>query len=268
MAQYGIFAWFGYQLPIDTRLRLISEAGFDCVMLWWGDEFYDIDGEKTKHPDIARKYGLEIANAHAPYQYANYLWDDGINGEAYENVLLDCIRTCALCEIPILVIHPSEGHLPQFPAGNTGIQRLLRLLDEATRLGIRLALENVERPDYLEYVFCSICSENLGFCYDSGHDFLVSGGFSMLEKYAGRLLALHLHDNDGKEDQHLVPGEGRIDWEALRLRLNMAGFGGPLTLECFAPWDGDIEKIRRESPEEYLGRALKAVKKFFEVKLS
>lgn len=263
MAKYGIFAWFGYRLPIDVRLRLIAEAGFDCVMLWWGDEFVEIDGEKTRHPDLARKYGLEIANAHAPYEHANYLWDDGIKGEAYEKMLLEGIRSCALSGVPVLVVHPSAGKRPELPAGNAGIQRLLRLLDEAGKLGVKLALENVERPDYLDYVFSSIGDENLGFCYDSGHDFLVSGGLGILEKYADRLLALHLHDNDGLEDLHLLPGDGKIDWQAVKFKLNKAGFGGPITLECFACWEGDEGGVERKAPEVYLARALNAIKKIF-----
>ncbi|ADL07655.1 sugar phosphate isomerase/epimerase family protein [Thermosediminibacter oceani] len=263
MKQYGIFAWFGYLLPMETRLRLISEAGFDCVMLWWGDEFYDTDGEKTGHVDLARRYGLNVVNAHAPYEHADYLWDDGVNGDAYEALLSECIKTCAACEIPTLVIHPTGGPSPSFPVGNTGIQRLLRLLEEASRLGVTLALENLQRPDYLEYIFCNISSDYLGFCYDSGHAFLVSGGLSLLDRYGHLLRALHLHDNDGSEDQHLVPGEGNIDWEDLRLHLDAVGYSGPITLECCAPWHPDIKDASCESPESYLARALKAAKKLF-----
>ena len=39
----GIYDCFGYGLGYDVsfeeRYRLIKEAGFDCVMLWWSDKF-------------------------------------------------------------------------------------------------------------------------------------------------------------------------------------------------------------------------------------
>ena len=34
-----IYDWFGYELPIKERYRLIKEAGFDGVLLWWSDGF-------------------------------------------------------------------------------------------------------------------------------------------------------------------------------------------------------------------------------------
>ncbi len=30
----GIFSWFSYQLPIQERLQLIKEAGFNTTALW------------------------------------------------------------------------------------------------------------------------------------------------------------------------------------------------------------------------------------------
>lgn len=35
----GIYYWFGYQIQNNERFKLIKEANFDNVLLWWGDEF-------------------------------------------------------------------------------------------------------------------------------------------------------------------------------------------------------------------------------------
>ncbi len=39
----GIYDCFGYGKGYDVlfeeRYKLIKEAGFDCVMLWWSDQF-------------------------------------------------------------------------------------------------------------------------------------------------------------------------------------------------------------------------------------
>lgn len=44
MRKTSTFAWFGYSLDINERLRLIKQSGFDGVMLWWGDEHIDTNG--------------------------------------------------------------------------------------------------------------------------------------------------------------------------------------------------------------------------------
>ena len=39
----GIYDCFGYgdgyEVPFDERYKLIKDAGFDSVMLWWSDKF-------------------------------------------------------------------------------------------------------------------------------------------------------------------------------------------------------------------------------------
>ena len=39
----GIYDCFGYgagyNVPFEERYKLIKNAGFDCVMLWWSDRF-------------------------------------------------------------------------------------------------------------------------------------------------------------------------------------------------------------------------------------
>ncbi len=32
-----IYDWFGYDLTISERYKLIKEAGFDGVLMWWGN---------------------------------------------------------------------------------------------------------------------------------------------------------------------------------------------------------------------------------------
>ena len=62
MKGLSIFSWFSYPLPLQKRLELIKNAGFDATSLWWGDEFED----KNHQPEMARRLGLEIDYVHAP----------------------------------------------------------------------------------------------------------------------------------------------------------------------------------------------------------
>lgn len=67
----GIFAWFGYEMPLKESLRLIKATGFDQVLLWWGE--FEGDIPLLKQPETVRRLGLEVENAHAPFQGCNTL---------------------------------------------------------------------------------------------------------------------------------------------------------------------------------------------------
>jgi len=47
MLKTGICDWFGYRTDNEERFRLIRKAGFDSVLLWWGDEYADYVGDKN-----------------------------------------------------------------------------------------------------------------------------------------------------------------------------------------------------------------------------
>lgn len=116
-------------------------------------------------------------------------------------------------------------------------QRLRRSLDAlqpfAHAYGVRLALENLLFDNYatIEKALTLYPPDFLGVCFDSGHGNFVGGGLAFLERTAGRLLALHLHDNDGQDDQHNFPFTGTVDWDALIPLLVAAAYEGPVTLE-------------------------------------
>ena len=54
----------------------------------------------------------------------------------------------------------------------------------------------------------------------------------------------HLHDNDGKDDLHLPPKEGKISWEKFQHILKRLKYKGQLTYE--------IKKKENQSYDEVL----------------
>lgn len=102
---------------------------------------------------------LFVENAHAPYIEANALWEDDLTGHEYTERLITCIEDCVTYEIPTFVVHPTNGKTP-LPVSNIGIERLKRIIDRAENLNINIALENMESPQYLEYVFSRIQSNS------------------------------------------------------------------------------------------------------------
>jgi len=98
-----------------------------------------------------------------------------------------------------------------------GLETWYKVMDQASKIGLRVAVENVfdEDPEALRMLIEKINSPDFGFCFDTGHFNL----FSTLpmekwfESLGRHLIEVHLHDNDGKADSHWALGRGGIDFE-------------------------------------------------------
>lgn len=242
MGRMGIFAWFGYALPLVESLRRIRETGFDTVSLWWGET----EGAPPlrEQPEAARRLGLSVENAHAPFDGCNDLWLPGEGGDRYAQRLAGALRGCAEAGVPVLVAHLTDGASPPSPSA-LGLERLRRVEEAAERAGVTLALENLNlrHAAHLHAAFAALHSERVGFCYDSGHHYGWCWEEPLLERYGGRLAALHLHDNDGTADWHALPFDGAIPWEVLAEKLAAAGYTGALSLEAqaFERYEGRLD---------------------------
>ena len=156
------------------------------------------------------------------------------------------------------VCHVTWGHAKPHEPDYIGLDRFKMIAEAAERYSIRLALENSVFPEYLQFIFDNIKSEYIGFCYDSGHENAFAPNFGYLSKFGNRLFALHLHDNDGKNDQHTVPFCGTIDWaKKVEDLKKTALWESTITLESII--------CGEESLEAGLKRAYDAAKKLSEM---
>ena len=249
---FTIFDWFGYNLPIKERYRLIKQAGFDGVMLYWSDEFGDADYKSF--PQYAKEHGLYVENIHTSFENINSIWLDNQDGKGIEDYLLQCVDDCITYEIPTMVVHLSSGDNPP-PMNIFGLDRIKRVAEKAEKHKVNVALENLRNSESLAYVFEKIELQHIGFCYDSGHHNCRNPKEDLLKKYGSRLMALHLHDNDGTDDQHRLPLEGTIDWNKTMQSISQTNYSGAIALEVI---NREYEKM---SAEGFLSVAFERAKK-------
>jgi sugar phosphate isomerase/epimerase len=248
----GIFSWFGFDLPLADRLVMIKNAGFEITSLWWGHENDFEDIPKKDVVRRSREAGLIVENIHAPFEDSNFLWSD--DRSLRTRVMKDRIgwvEDCARYEIPIMVMHVSRGI--DLSAPNAfGLESIAKIIETADSLGVTVAIENTRRVDYFETVMQEIASPNLGFCYDSSHDWLTDKETptAILRQWCHRLTNVHLSDNDGIEDRHWLPGEGIVDWLEVSHILSSLSFPGHLMLEVMP-----TETEFAEGPTRFLERA-------------
>ncbi|MHB9024488.1 MAG: hypothetical protein ACYC7E_09970 [Armatimonadota bacterium] len=70
---------------------------------------------------------------------------------------------------------------------------------------------------------------------------------TLLEECKDRLIAVHLHDNDGKSDLHALPFTGTVGWPRLLNLLRLTSYTGSLTLEVSAAGYPDGSTFLREA---------------------
>jgi sugar phosphate isomerase/epimerase len=71
-------------------------------------------------------------------------------------------------------------------------------------------------------------------CLDCGHAHIDDDLVDAIETVSEHLVHMHVHDNQGRSDDHLVPFEGTIDWPAAMTQVQKVGYDGVLMFELAA----------------------------------
>jgi sugar phosphate isomerase/epimerase len=98
--------------------------------------------------------------------------------------------------------------------------------------GVTIALENTPdelgAPASLRHFITDTHLHDLKLCFDIGHAHVEEGVTTSFDAMRERVATMHIHDNHGDKDEHLLPFEGTIEWDsALRA---IAGATQPLPL--------------------------------------
>jgi sugar phosphate isomerase/epimerase len=114
-----------------------------------------------------------------------------------------------------------------------GLDCCCQIMNHALSHGVRVALENGPFST-LDKSLAKI-GQHIDVCLDVGHANLTEGGIAAaLEGFGTQIAHVHLSDNYGEEDDHLVPGEGYIsmdDWRNLFNTLHGEEFAGNIVFE-------------------------------------
>lgn len=91
-----------------------------------------------------------------------------------------------------------------------------------------------EAVDYIDTLNAKAGKPCFGLCLDTGHLNLLRHTFRTYVPILGhRICALHIHDNNGQADQHMMPFTGTVNWEEFCTSLHAVGYTGDLSFETF-----------------------------------
>lgn len=96
-------------------------------------------------------------------------------------------------------------------------EQFANIMTAANERGVVVAMENTWERDekIISGIFAEFGSMGLKFCLDFGHAncFSQIPASSWMRAFHRYLVHLHIHDNFGKDDEHLPVGSGKIDWQ-------------------------------------------------------
>ena len=161
---------------------------------------------------LCKQLGLNIIFFHLGYYNIDYIWKADEKGEEVLQNYIKNLDECSYYGIPMVILHLTNSE-EQKLYNELGLSRLKRLVEYAKKLNIKIAFENTKVKGYLEYVLKNITDSNVGICFDVGHYHAHFKDEFDFEFFKDRIFAIHLHDNNGEKDEHLLPFDGNIDWE-------------------------------------------------------
>ena len=223
---------------ILDRLAVIGYTTLDMGLDYCVGEGCLLDGDDwLEKVMVLRKkadaLGIIYTHSHAPGNAGN-------RSEAQ----MRAFEAAALLGARYIVVHPIHEIGGQIITDDAEFVRVNReatlpLLPIAERLGLIILSENILwgssiHPKNIVDLVKAVDSPCFGWCFDTGHANCYGITPSVLRELDVVPLSLHIQDTHGlgSGDEHLLPGDGSIDWKEFLHILHDIGYKGELVLEA------------------------------------
>ena len=243
----------------DKILDRLFRVGFTCLDMAFD---YCIGSEHPFSGGGWREWASEL-RAKADLLNVRYTHAHACEGaDSRSELMKRCFEACSILGVKYLVVHPVyqlNGSIitdaSEFVRVNA--DAIHYWLPFAERNGVVILSENILwgasiKPSVIAELVKTVNHPNFGWCFDTGHVNCNNLRVSALRDVSVVPLSLHIQDNHGDsgKDEHLIPGDGNIDWKDFLDSLHQIGYCGDLVLEAhhqslFAP-DEERDAILRE----------------------
>lgn len=258
--------WSAYYIDLEPEDAVLEfkKHGYDCS-------------------ELSDEHGLELLKRGEPRkvgaQFRNFLEDAGFEipqGHLWlscricsdadaVSVLLKWIELYEAIGVKNAVLHcdglAGEPGISQAQMNVRNLEKLREIQAGMRGMKIRVCLENMVQSfnssESLLWLLDRLDPEKFGICLDTGHLNMCAQTQTEFIRAAGsRLHALHIADNEGKADQHMMPfGRGNVNFEAVVRALREVDYRGLFNLEI----PGE-----RNAPLEVRGYKLEYIRKCYD----
>jgi sugar phosphate isomerase/epimerase len=223
----GLSTWSLLSLDVSSAVGTIGDAGLEYIELW-GEvpHAYPEWVDRRALKDALSVYDMALT-MHAPFTDLNPSSPfEPVKG-AVERTLEDFVKFADFLGASIITVHPgsvhNEGLLPR--SAENSIATIRRMV-KASGGSLAISVENQTKSrskyhfplasttESLELILAEV--DGLRVTLDTGHA-NVNGqrSLTIAERVGAKLVEIHLNDNTGASDDHLIPGEGTADIKSL-----------------------------------------------------
>lgn len=258
------FVYFRY--PLEEAIKRLAEEGYEGVEIWGGRPhayWEDMSDERIENlKRLLKEKKMEISNfIPAQFRYPTNLasTDEHLRGKSVEYIKRN-IDVAEKLEAPYVSLCPGfsiYGENLQ-KCWNAMIKSFKEIIEYSKDKKVKLILEPahametdlVRTVDEGIRVIEEVGKENMGLCLDTGHIFINKEALvDIPEKVKDYLVHYHIDDNGGISDDHLVPGEGKIDFTIFLEKLKKMNYQGFLAVELGYGYTNDPDNAVRRSRE-------------------
>jgi sugar phosphate isomerase/epimerase len=150
-----------------------------------------------------------------------------------------------------MVLHGVKDRVTENAKGS-----LKKIEKGAIEYGVVVAVENM--PSFAvmmgqtpQEILDLIDGTELMICFDIGHANTMGKIDECIDAFSGRIANIHIHDNVGKNDDHMTIGEGNIDFDRVLPRLK--GYKGDYIIESRTMESAILSKERLEGIMRRIG---------------
>lgn len=228
-------------------LEIIKSSGVNTVEI------------SRKHLDIARRVeqikalGIDVWSIHGTLGLEAVGDDKAVREQAIANEIARMKDTSAFAPCPYVIHYLDRFNDPVY--GQRFRKAIEKLVKANESFGFILAietapykpLENERYPDSVEIAefVRSFNNDKVKMTIDINHSNINEDILQVCRNCKGLITNIHVSDNNGEYEEHLVPGEGIIPLREVMQEMQQNGYLGPCNLELHLPKTPDLKLLTK-----------------------
>lgn len=250
----------GYDRYGEDVYNKIKEHGFDCIDYGTASDdmwIYNLSGDDflkkaTRERELLKRAGIEVSQVHGPWRYPP---KDETSEDIADRMhkMKKSMEFASILGCKNWVIHPlmpygiqDKGTEFEQKTWDSNLKFMTDLVKIAREYDITICLENMpfkefslSKPSDILRLVKTINDDRLMVCLDTGHInvFEELSPADAVKELAPYLKALHIHDNDGRDDYHCIPYFGTVNWKNFIKALKESAVDVTFSFEVNIPPD-------------------------------
>ncbi len=243
--EYAMSTWTLQTLPLEQALSLLRQYDFDRVEIWASVQHLDprLGTDVGRVRQWLRQNRQAVHSLHAPILHPfPHPQEENVFRLYRMDLHRRTIEACAALEAPLMVVHTYDPEYYPYKNPQLPILRdcLAELAEYGKRHGVRIAVENMPDPLRGDEILTTLANQrkmfdglDMYYCLDIGHVPIMGQTTceAEIDAVADRLITFHVHNNNGRTDEHNLPGDGILNWPAIHDYARLAGYQGEFVLE-------------------------------------